>query len=127
MDESGDYDGVVREVPYEDAQARLDGELEQLHGIAASLLREKYEEKGDGWQNEEARYHMWKGIDELFSATHYVDAGDLDAFERHLAHGLNHLLMASFVAQADEELIQRKASRGPTPTFSEGDEDTNED
>lgn len=104
MDESGEYDGEVRDIAYEEAQAALDGELELLHGIASTLLSEKYEEKGDGWQYEEARFHMWKGIDELFSATHYVDEGDLDGFERHVGHGLNHILMASFVSNGVEDL-----------------------
>lgn len=107
---AGNYDGVVREIPYEEAQAALDAELELIAGIARDLLREKYEEKGDGWQYEEARYHMWKGIDEQFSATHYVDEGDLDRFEKHVGHGLNHILMASFVSDGAEDLTQRKAS-----------------
>lgn len=99
MNESGDYDGTVYEIGYTEAQSLLNAELDEIATVARDQLGENYDRKGDGWQKEEPRYHMWKGIDELFSATHYVDEGNLERFEARLADGMNHFLMASYLAQ----------------------------
>lgn len=101
MESNANYDGTVDEIPYEQARDMLEEENAQAIGHAIALLREKYEKKGDGWQHEEPRFHYWKGIDELFSATHYCWEGDLPKMDEHLAHGLNHLLMARYLAWND--------------------------
>lgn len=96
--DNADYDGKVDEIPYEEAQRKLDRELNALQNTAEKQLRTNYQAKGDGWQYEVARYHLWKGIDEWFSATHQVKEENLRAFRRRLADGLNHALMAMYVA-----------------------------
>lgn len=101
MESNADYDGEVEEVPFWEARDRLEKENARVMGTAMALLEEKYEEKGDGWQFEQPRFHYWKGIDELFSATHYCWEGDLQKMDEHLAHGLNHLLMARHLAWRD--------------------------
>lgn len=94
-----DYDGEVEEIPYEEAREDLEVEGARLRRQAMAQLREDYERKGDGWQFEEPRYHMWKACDEFFSATHAVhEEKDLEAFNEYLARGYNHLLMARYLA-----------------------------
>lgn len=95
--------GEVLEIPFEDACVMLQEEAYELMEIAREQLRENYEKKGDGWQYEEARYHFWKGIDELYSANHAVKEGDIKAMEQRIADGWNHILMASYVAYSEEE------------------------
>lgn len=97
----GNYDGEVRDIPYDEAQAALDAEAERLLDEAREQLEVNYEKKGDGWQNETPRFHFWKGIDELYSATHRAKESDITLMERRIADGLNHLLMASILAYED--------------------------
>lgn len=93
---------IIDEIPYSEAQELLDAEAEMLMETARDQLAENYTLKGDGWQCEEARYHFWKGIDELFSATHAVKQGDTGTMERRIGDGWNHILMASYLANSEE-------------------------
>lgn len=98
MDEQGEYDGTVYEIPYQRAQQMVSGELEMVMRSARDRLKTGYGQKGDGWQREEPRFHMWKAIDEQFSATHHVHKGQLTPFHERLADALNHIGMASYLA-----------------------------
>lgn len=101
MDEHGEYDGTVYEIPYRRAQRMVDAELETIIQTARVRLKSNYEAKGDGWQKEEPRYHMWKAMDEQFSATHYVYNGRLTLFDKRMADAFNHIGMASYLAHDD--------------------------
>lgn len=87
-------------VSVDESEHRLRGEVEYHTEQAMERFREEYAkpEKGDAWLDAEPRFHFWKGIDELFSATHHSKMGNLDDMDAHLQHGLNHLLMASWLA-----------------------------
>lgn len=99
----GEYDGKVREIPLEEAESLLESEQEILGDIASDQLKRNYQKKGDGWQYEDARFHFWKGIDELYSACHAVKQGDVETMERRIADGWNHILMASYVSYSECE------------------------
>lgn len=103
MEEEGPYDGTVHEIPYERAQAMLDGEAEMLMETAREQLEVNYRRKGDGWQYEDPRFHFWKGIDELFSANHAAKQGDIVTMEKRIGDGWNHILMASYLSYSEEE------------------------
>lgn len=73
-------------------------------------FRENAERFGAGknWLNgDEARWHVWKACDELFTANDLLDAADrgdggqeaLDAALGHYGDALNHLLMAYEIAE----------------------------
>lgn len=98
MESNANHDGTVEEIPYERAKEILEAQNAKVQGTAIALLEEKYQEKGDGWQHEEPRFHYWKGMDELFSAAHHCHEGNFRDMDTHLAHGLNHLLMARYLA-----------------------------
>lgn len=102
-DGAGEYDGTVREIPFNQARQMLDGEADELMATARKQLYQNYQRKGDGWQYEDARYHFWKGIDELYSACHAVKQGDIETMEKRIADGWNHILMASYVAYSDTD------------------------
>lgn len=96
--------GDVQDIPFDDARRILQAEADELMKVAREQLFKNYEEKGDGWQYEDARYHFWKGIDELFSANHAVKQGDTETMERRIADGWNHILMASYVAYSADPM-----------------------
>lgn len=51
--------------------------------------------KGEGWRTGEPRYHYWKAVDELFTATHLTKQGAPEAeILKACADGLNHVTMA---------------------------------
>jgi len=83
-----------------EARSVLESEADLLTTNGLDLLEDVYyaEGKGDGWLFCEPRYHMWKGIDELFTATHHIDEGQVPQFDDHTSHGLNHIWMASYIA-----------------------------
>lgn len=97
----GNYDGEVRDIPYDEAQAILDAEAERLLDEARERLAVNYEKKGDGWQYETPRFHFWKGQDEQFSAVHRVKEGDLTLMDRRVGDGFNHVLMATALSYED--------------------------
>jgi len=84
------------------AEQVLAAELDMIQEQAAAQLIENYETKGDAWLESEPRWHMWKGIDELFSATHHAKRGEIEDFERCMADGLNHILMASHLQHSSD-------------------------
>jgi len=87
-----------------EARSNLEAEADMLVQAGLDRLESIYWENGGaGWLYEEPRYHMWKGIDELFSATHHAHEGDIEAMEERIQDGLNHIWMASFIAQGGGE------------------------
>lgn len=82
-----------------EARSNLEAEADMLLQAGLDRLESIYWENGGaGWLYDEPRYHMWKGIDELFSATHFAHEGDIDAMEERIQDGLNHIWMASYIA-----------------------------
>lgn len=85
-------------IGYDRARQLLQAELDEIMMDAREQLWDGYQEHGNAWLDAEPRWHYWKGIDELFSATHYSKRGEIEAMDVCLADAFNHILMASYLA-----------------------------
>lgn len=93
-------------ISMEETQTLIEAEMEETLQVALLQFAEAYEmeDKGDAWLDEEPRYHFWKGIDELFSATHHAKNEQPAKMQARLADAINHLMMGSWLAWEEAAL-----------------------
>lgn len=88
------------EDPTDDGWVLIEDQIECL----ACLARERYEEnshKGQSWREDEARWHIYKAIDQLSVASYHYRNGTLRKYEENMADALNHMIMAMLTFSVD--------------------------
>lgn len=80
----------------------LEDQLQCLGDLAA-VRYEENAEKGMSWADEEARWHIYKAIDQLAVASYHYRNGAYKLFEKNMADSLNHQIMAILTLGNDYE------------------------
>ena len=55
------------------------------------------------WQEEEARWHIYKTVDQLAVSSYHYRQGSLRAYEVNMADALNHMMMAMLTFENGSE------------------------
>ena len=70
--------------------------IEDQISCLSKLARERYQENTHRrpWENQEARWHIYKTQDQLSVASYHYRQGNLRGYEVNMADALNHMIMA---------------------------------
>lgn len=78
--------------------------LEDQIDCLRRLAEKRYEEnshKGKGWVEREARWHIYKAMDQMAVASYHARNGEYELFEVNMADALNHAVMAFYTLDND--------------------------
>ena len=70
--------------------------VEDQIGCLSRLAKRRYAENThrEPWEEQEARWHIYKAQDQLSVSTYHYRQGNLRAYEVNMADALNHMIMA---------------------------------
>jgi len=104
--------------------------IEDQIGCLTSLARRRYAENThrEPWQEQEARWHIYKAADQLSVSSYHYRQGNLRAYEVNMADALNHMIMAMLVFGNDggchpvmADSLQAGGGETPGKTSTGGD------
>jgi len=87
--------------PPNDGWIMIEDTLNCLTNLACQRYAENTHRKS--WEEREARWHIYKTIDQLSIASYHQRQGNLRAYEVNMADALNHMMMAMLTFSEGQE------------------------
>lgn len=79
----------------------IDDQIECLTRLAKQRYKENTHRSP--WQNDEARWHIYKATDQLAISSYHYRQENIRAYEVNMADALNHMIMAMITFNNDDE------------------------
>lgn len=87
-------------MPELDGWVLIEDQIECLTRLAKR--RYKQNTHREPWEDQEARWHIYKAVDQLAVSSYHYRQGSLEAYQVNMADALNHMIMAMLTFENDD-------------------------